>query len=132
MKRRGRAGENLPSAFEATQRQGDLCDDVCAGGRVPDHQISGFADFEAVIVEAQRAGRPLGDHIETNAQILRPVTLDDVGVEIDDPNQRAIAIGRERVQHIVAGDGAVGAVLDQRIGVGHAADDAVLHMAARR
>jgi len=54
--------------------------------------------------------RPLCDHLETHAQILWPIPLHDIGIQIGDPGQRIIPVGRKGIQHVVGGERAVRAV----------------------
>ena len=72
--------------------------------RVDDDHVGRMADREPVILEIEQAGRPLGQHVEAFAQLLGAIDLQHVGIEVGDADQRAIAVGRRRVEDVVGGE----------------------------
>src|SRR3972149_8609064 len=89
------------AALEAGERQRTFCNHVGRQFLVPHHQVRCFTRFDTVIGEPHHLRRPIRDHLETNAQVLRPIPLNDIGIKIGDPRQRTIPVGRKRVQHVV-------------------------------
>ena len=60
------------------------------------------------------------------------VDLQHVGVEVRHTDQRAVAIGRRRIEDVVGGQRAVHAVLAEEICVGHTAHHAMVAVAAHQ
>ena len=120
------AREGPPARPQAPERRRDLGDRGGRVRRVQQHEIRGVADCDAVIGQAHQPRRSLGYHGEAVGQLDRAADVADIGVEIGHAHQRAVAIGRERVEHVVGRDRAGDAAGRQRSRADHAARNGVV------
>src|SRR3954470_17674578 len=91
----------LPAVLEAGERPRDLGDRLLGRFGIEDDDVGRVTGREAVILEVQEARRALREHVEALAKLRRAVELQDVGVEVRNAHERAVAIGRGRVEDVV-------------------------------
>src|SRR5262245_37714147 len=119
-----------PPALEHGEGLGDFGDRLLGRLRADDHHVGGIAHGEAIVLQVEQARGPVGQHAEAFAQLRRTIELEHIGVEIRHTDERAIAVRRRRVENVVGGERAFDPVLEQQVGIRHAADDGMVAIAA--
>jgi hypothetical protein len=100
--------------------------------RVHHDDVAGVADFNTVILQIENASGTGGDHFKTFLQVVWLVHLQDICVEVRNPDQGTVAIRRRGVEYVVGRQRAIYAVMNQAVCVGHAAGYRVIVVAAHQ
>jgi len=72
---------------------------------------AGLPTAKPLVRQIEQPRRHVGQHPEAFAQLGRPIDLQHVGIEIGDADERAVAVGRRRIENVVGGERAAHAVL---------------------
>ncbi len=99
------ARDGAPARLEDCQRGADLRHRLFRRHGIKHNDIRRIADANTVIVKIHQPCRALRQHGEAFAQLMWEANLANVGLEIGDSEQRAVTKRRERVEHIVRGEG---------------------------
>jgi hypothetical protein len=128
----GRAAHRHAAGLEHIQRRRDLGHRLRGIGAVEHDEIGRRADGNAVIHDAEDARCAAGDHLVAKRQLAALPELRDVRIEVRDAHERAVAVRRERVQHVVRGQRCIHAGADETMRGRDAARHVVIDAAAHQ
>ena len=122
----GLARYGLAAALEGVQHRRQLGDRHVRRFGIEHDKIGRLANGEAVILQPHDLGRTPRDHVEAFAHVGLFPDLTNIGVEVRHAHLRAIAVGRERIEDIVARERAIDAVMQELVRGHDAARDIVV------